>query len=110
MAVALGSCIAVVAHDPVARVTGMAHVALPGTARGVHRKRTVGYYADTAVPALLRAMEETIGARCGAGLSIKLFGGASMVDGMSHMAIGRRNVLAVRRALYEVGFEPAVEH
>ena len=53
---ALGSCIAIIMLDPITRSIGMVHIALPES--NVHKTRAEklpGYFADTAVPALLRA-------------------------------------------------------
>ena len=49
----LGSCIALIAYDPVAKAGGMAHIMLPGKSpkNGVLNK-----YAENAIPALLDAM------------------------------------------------------
>ena len=108
-AYALGSCVAVVVHDPGSGVTGMAHVALPGNPRDRNRQQSVGYYADTAVPALIRAVERQGGARNGRGLAVKLVGGASILGTMAGMNIGKRNVLGVRRALWRIGLGPIAE-
>jgi len=106
---ALGSCVAVIAHDPRTGVTGMAHVALPGNPRDKNRLQPVGYYADTAVPALIKAMERNGGPRRGRGLTIKLIGGAAILDTMGSFNIGKRNVLAIKRALWRYGLGPIAE-
>ena len=106
---ALGSCVAVVAHDPRSGVTGMAHVALPGNPRDKNRNQSVGYYADTAVPALIQMMERNGGPRRGRGLTIKLIGGAAILDTMGSFNIGKRNVLAIKRALWRFGLGPIAE-
>lgn len=106
---ALGSCVAVVVHDPVSRVTGMAHVALPSCGGENSRDLWPGYYADTAIPRLVRELERVRGGRVGGRLSVKLVGGASIVGGLSGMNIGKRNVLGVRRALKSAGLRAMVE-
>lgn len=106
---ALGSCVAVVAHDPKSGVTGMAHVALPGNPRDKNRPQPAGYYADTAVPALIREIERNGGPSRGKGLTIKLIGGAAILQTMSSFNIGKRNVLAVKRALWRFGLGPIAE-
>ena len=108
-AFALGSCVAVVVHYPGSGVTGMAHVALPGNPRDRNRQQSVGYYADTAIPALIREVERQGGVRHGRGLSVKLIGGASILGTMAGMNIGKRNVLGVRRALWRLGLGPIAE-
>jgi chemotaxis protein CheD len=106
---ALGSCVAIVVHDPRSGVTGMAHVALPGSPREQNRSQPVGYYADTAVPALIEAVEKKGGPLRGRGLTIKLIGGASILDTVGTFNIGKRNVLAIKRALWRYGLGPIAE-
>lgn len=106
---ALGSCVAIVARDPRTGATGMAHVALPGNPRDKNRSQPVGYYADTAVPALIQKLEQQGGPPRGRGLQVKLVGGATILDEMSSFNIGKRNVLAIKRALWRYGLGPIAE-
>ena len=106
---ALGSCVAIVAHDPSTGVTGMAHVALPGNPRDKKRSQPRGYYADSAVPELIRKLEVAGGPRRGIGLRIKIVGGATILDAMGSFNIGKRNVLAIKRALWRFGLGPLAE-
>ena len=56
--VGLGSCVAIVLHDPVARVGALAHVLLPSPSlarSATHRPARVPH---TAVPAMIDAMTE----------------------------------------------------
>ena len=97
-AVGLGSCVAVALYDPDRRVGGLAHVLLPDPASG--REAPPGRFAATAVPELLRRLEDE-GAQRPA-VRAKIAGGASMFAGLSPngvAAMGRRNVDAVRLAL-----------
>jgi chemotaxis protein CheD len=94
----LGSCVGIILHDPVRRVSALAHVMLPRSARG---DSTIGKYADTAIPALLAMMA---GSGCRASsLRAYLVGGARMFsvesDGIG--SIGDQNVSAARKALQE---------
>ncbi len=92
----LGSCVGVILHDPVRRISGLAHVMLPRSSRA---DPSVGKYADTAVPALL-AMLTGNGCRLPS-LRAYLIGGARMFpgdcDGLD--SIGDQNVRAARAAL-----------
>jgi len=106
---ALGSCVAIVAHDPNTGATGMAHVALPGNPRDKNRSQPKGYYADTAVPELIRQIERAGGPARGRGLRIKIVGGATILDTMGSFNIGKRNVLAIKRALWRYGLGPIAE-
>lgn len=96
-ALGLGSCIGVVAYDPAVKVAGMVHVMLPDVAIS-SAPGPAGKYANTAIPALLEAMQ-----RLGAApsrLVIKIAGGAQMfASGGGNLNIGARNAVAVRAAL-----------
>jgi chemotaxis protein CheD len=97
--VGLGSCIAIVLHDRLARVGGLAHVLLPSPALS----RCDGNPAktpQTAVPRLLELM-----AKRGASprrVTARLVGGASMFAALSPpgtIQMGERNVVASRQVL-----------
>ncbi len=94
----LGSCVGVILHDPVRRISGLAHVMLPTRARG---DSAIGKYADTAIPALL-AMLTGNGSRASS-LRAYLVGGAKMFPMASGPigSIGDQNVSAARKALAE---------
>jgi chemotaxis protein CheD len=98
-ALGLGSCVAVVLHDPVAGVAGLAHVVLPTPPPGAAQARP-NRYAQTAVPLLLEAMEAAGADR--ARVSAKLVGGASMFRDLTApgmIPLGERNTHAARAAL-----------
>lgn len=94
----LGSCVGVILHDPVRRISGLAHVMLPRASRG---DASIGKYADTAIPALL-AMVTGNGSRASS-LRAYLIGGARMfplaAGGIG--SIGDQNVIAARKVLQE---------
>jgi chemotaxis protein CheD len=71
----LGSCIALCAYDPVARVAGMVHIVLP-EANINNAENSPGKYADTAVPFLIEQMtrQNAIKTR----LVVRIAGGAQM--------------------------------
>ncbi|AGW14370.1 chemotaxis protein CheD [Megalodesulfovibrio gigas] len=97
---ALGSCVAVILYDAASQVAGMAHVALPDSS--INRGKSgelPGYFADTAVPALLAAVRQANEGRLPPGLHARLAGGASILRGQEQFQIGKRNVAAVRTAL-----------
>lgn len=105
----LGSCIAIVLHDPVAKVGGMAHVLLPAPPLEGDDDR-VGRYAATAPAALLREMtgRGAVAARVRACLA----GGAAMFTNLSApgtIQVGQRNLVAAREALRELGVAVAGE-
>ena len=95
----LGSCVAIMLHDPQANAGAMAHVLLPSTslARDISNQAK---FPDTAVPLLVERLK-----RLGADprrLVAKLAGGASMFSQLvtpGTIQMGERNVLASRNAL-----------
>jgi chemotaxis protein CheD len=93
-AVGLGSCVAVILHDPRARIGGMAHVLLPdpGSSSAVSNPFK---FAVTAIP---RLVEDLLGAGSAAEyLQARLVGGASMFASLlapSAESMGDRNVAA----------------
>ncbi|HWK88381.1 MAG TPA: chemotaxis protein CheD [Longimicrobium sp.] len=99
----LGSCVAILLHDPQARVGGLAHVLLPEPAlsrdRGNHYK-----FASTAVPAMLEDLAAR-GARASR-LEARLVGGAAMFSTLmvpGTLNMGERNIRAAREALKRAG-------
>ncbi len=97
----LGSCIAIMLHDPEARVGGLAHVLLPSRSLG-RAADTPGRYPQTAIPALVAQM-----AALGADprrLTARLVGGASMFANLvppGSLQMGERNVIAAREVLHQ---------
>ena len=108
---ALGSCIAVVVLDRKTHCVGMAHVALPDSKISPERaKEKPGHFADTAIPVLLTEMEKKAGSISkGAGLIVKLAGGANVADPNNTFNIGKRNALAIRKILWKYGLGPVAE-
>ncbi len=100
---ALGSCIAVVIWDPVAKVGGLLHFMLPDSAvdRETQGRANPYRYADTGTPLLFRqAYEKGAEKRR---LQVRLAGGANVVDQGGVFNIGRRNHAAVRKILWRAG-------
>ncbi|MBW1721801.1 MAG: chemotaxis protein CheD [Deltaproteobacteria bacterium] len=101
---ALGSCVAVMMLDPVTRSVGMVHVALPHSEVNDQKAREKpGYFADTGVPALLDEMRKRGYRGNGKGMIVKLAGGAKIMDPGNTFNIGKRNVLAIKKALWSLG-------
>jgi chemotaxis protein CheD len=100
LTIGLGSCVAIILHDPVARVGGMAHILLPSPAL-TRRSDSPGKVPQTAVPRLLEEMYAL-----GAGsrrITARLAGGASMFASLSApgtIQMGERNVVASRQVLH----------
>jgi chemotaxis protein CheD len=99
----LGSCIAILLHDQVASVGGLAHVLLPSPALS-RRDTNPAKFPQLAVPRLLELM-----AREGASprrITARLAGGASMFAALAPtgtIQMGERNVVASRQVLNGLG-------
>jgi len=97
---ALGSCIALMVHDPVARVAGMVHYMLPeSSASQPERNVRPCKFADTAIPFLLSAAHAQGADR--RRLMIFAAGGAQVMNDNSIFNVGKRNCLALRKALWK---------
>lgn len=101
--VGLGSCVAILLHDALAKVGGLAHVLLPSP--GLTRDdRNPAKFPQTAVPRLVELM-----AHLGASprrITARLAGGASMFAALSPpgtIQMGERNVVASRQVLSSHG-------
>ena len=99
----LGSCVAIMLHDPQARAGAMAHVLLPSRslARDVSN---LAKFPETAVPLLVERLRG-MGAEPRR-LVAKLAGGASMFSQLmtpGTIQMGERNVVASRNALRAAG-------
>lgn len=99
---ALGSCVAVCMYDPVARVGGLLHIMLPESSLDRQKAQNNPYtFADTGIAALLRNM-----IHAGANqkqITVRLAGGAQVMDNRDIFAIGKRNYTAVRKILWKEG-------
>jgi chemotaxis protein CheD len=98
---ALGSCIGVGMVDEAARVGGLLHFMLPDSRAHANRSsRNPEAFADTGIPLLLRRITAVGAAQCR--LRVRIAGGAQMFDGEA-LRIGRRNHLAARKVLWQLG-------
>jgi chemotaxis protein CheD len=99
----LGSCVAVIAYDPLLRLAGMAHCVLPSSERGSGEPRPAKY-VDRAIPLLIQEMERAHSARNR--ILMKVVGGARVLRGRgfeSVINIGQQNVEAARQAINKLG-------
>lgn len=96
---ALGSCIGVVAYDPISKAGGLWHVMLPDSKVNPERaEREPGVFADSGVQPFFEAL-----AQAGASsrrMRIWLAGGSDSAQLGLRFEIGKRNLLAVRRQLW----------
>jgi chemotaxis protein CheD len=95
----LGSCVALVLHDPVARIGGIAHCMLPRAKMAPEKSRErPALYTDEGAQKLLQDVFNR-GARRSR-LVAKVVGAAQMLDERGVFDIGRRNYTVVRRVLW----------
>jgi len=94
----VGSCVAICLHDAMNRCGGLAHIMLP-TSNNPLLEPLPSKFANTAVPALAKAVREISGNDIR--LSAKIAGGANMFAnlGPNSLDIGGKNVQAVKAAL-----------
>lgn len=88
---ALGSCVAVVAYDPVAKAAGLLHLMLPESTIAPDKVATQpAMFADTGLPLLFRSLGGMGAQR--ARLRLFVTGGASVLSDNHMFKIGDRNV------------------
>lgn len=99
--VGLGSCVAIMLHDPQARIAGLAHVLLPSKALS-RQEANPAKFPQSAVPALLERMV-ALGAQPRR-ITARLAGGASMFANLAPpgtIQMGERNLVATRQVLHQ---------
>ena len=99
---ALGSCVAVVVHDSHAGVGGLLHFMLPESSIDPLKGKDRPFmFADTGIPQLFH-QAYALGAEKKR-LSVRLIGGAQVMDPNGVFNIGKRNHLACRKLLWMAG-------
>lgn len=98
--VGLGSCMAVILYDPIARVGSLAHIVLPSFSDSLD-KTNPDKFSDMAIKIMIKKMNE-LGALVH-NIRAQIFGGANMfpeiIASNSDMDIGQRNIRAVKDEL-----------
>jgi len=98
----LGSCIGLCIYDPVARVGGILHYMLPESKISPEKAAANPYmFADTGIPALFKKAY-TLGAVKGR-MTVRAAGGAQILDAAGLFNIGKRNILEMRKILWQNG-------
>ncbi len=101
---ALGSCLGIIVHDPVARVAGLLHVMLPSSQIDeVKAKAQPAMFVDTGVPLLFKECYR-LGARKER-MTVSVAGGSfsGRTDADDTFQIGKRNMLTLRKLLWKNG-------
>lgn len=99
---ALGSCIAVIIHDPAANVGGLLHFMLPESNIDLSKaEKNPNMFADTGIPLLFRTAYK-LGADKKR-MKVGVFGGAQVMDDNSLFNIGKRNHAALRKIFWKAG-------
>jgi len=105
----LGSCVAIMLHDPAAHAGGMAHILLPSKSLS-RDSSNLAKFPETAVPLLVERLR-ALGADPHR-LVAKLAGGASMFASLmtpGSVQMGERNIVAARNALRIAGIPVSAE-
>ena len=97
---ALGSCIAVIVHDPVRTVGGMIHYMLPlSQVSPAKAAANPAMFADTGIPLLFEMMYQ-LGCKK-ANLVVKVAGGGALNDDKGLFNIGKRNYTVLRKMFWK---------
>ncbi len=102
---ALGSCVALNLFSETFEMVGMAHIALATSTTSPEKARLLpGYFADTAVPALISQLRGIGYRKPTSQLVAKIAGGAqTSADANNYFKIGEKNIAAVKALLSSLG-------
>ena len=99
--VGLGSCVGIAIYDEKTKVAGLAHILLSDSEhfkKKKHQEINLAKFADTAIPELIKRMQE-LGGRKPA-MVAKIAGGSQLFNTDSHvMRVGQKNIEMVRKKL-----------
>ena len=101
----LGSCIGLALYDQQNQIGGLAHIVLP---RARAATDVPGKFADTAIPELLRRIDE-IGGN-GRSVNARIAGGADMFNTGTDDTVGSQNLAAVEELLETRGIPVTGRH
>ncbi len=95
---ALGSCVGVIAYDPLVMAGGILHIMLPDSLISPDKAaKQPAMFADTGLPFFFRSL---VGMKVDRNrMRIFLAGGASVLNGTDPFKIGERNAAAVKKIL-----------
>ena len=105
----LGSRIAVITFDPVARVGGILHFMLPEASMDLEKARKKpAMFADSGIPMLFKQIFQ-LGATK-KNTIVKVAGGSEIMGENGVFTIGKRNYLAMRKIFWKNNVLIAAEH
>lgn len=105
---ALGSCLGVSIYDPQTRVGGIFHVMLPNASVSPEKaQKNPLMFVDTGTPVFFKEAY-TAGASKGR-LVVKVAGGASLGGREDFFAIGKRNMVVLRKLFWKNGIMIAAQ-
>lgn len=106
---ALGSCIGISIHDPVAHVGGILHYMLPVSKVDPEKaKLNPMMFGDTGVPLFFQEAYR-LGAKK-ENLRVVMAGGAQVFGASDFFDIGNRNIVIARKLFWKNGIMVAAEH
>jgi chemotaxis protein CheD len=106
---ALGSCVGVAIHDPVAKVGGILHYMLPMSSLDPEKaKKNQFMFGDTGIPAFFQEAY-ALGASKDR-LRVAIAGGARVIESAQSFDIGARNVVIARKLFWKNSVLIASEH
>ena len=98
----LGSCIGICLYNQRLKLGGMLHFQLPDSKLDENKAQLRPFmFADTGLARLLEGLA-ALGSQKH-DLIVKIAGGAAMQNGPANFEIGKRNALAIRKALWKAG-------
>ena len=99
---ALGSCVGLVVYNPIAKILGMVHIALPDSIINRDNKNIFlpGYFANTAVPLLFNKVLGGYNSNSNA-CRVSLYGGAYSINSNDVFKIGISNVEKIQKILID---------
>lgn len=100
---ALGSCVGVIAYDPLYKVGGILHLMLPESSISPEKAaKQPAMFADTGLPLFFRALSGLKAER--SRLRLFVAGGASVIAGSDPFRIGERNARTTMDFLQKNGY------
>ncbi len=99
---ALASCVGVTVYSPAKKAAGMLHIVLPAPFGRKDELERPGYFAETGIPLLINQICGKFGCRKEE-LLIQMYGGAESRMQQDIYNIGKKNIDAVKHALFDMG-------